>query len=463
MDETLSLIIHGIELAKKLESNLPHLSEHPTLLSKSCEELMGVFRTAVQQLNSPAIISVSSHSPAAAVLQHESRLPPQQGADAVVQDWLSSSYTQAMDMLLRAQFSASSTGDLFAASASKQATAVLVPAAEDQINIIPPVSAAATPHAQDLRILEFGGIFSQKAGGYNSSSGVDHGEAGGSRSRTTSTATGAEVQMIEGTTTDQSDRSPASKRTSRRRAFKKQQLIELTLLRTYNIQEGWRGQAYDQGECSSYREYRDSTRRRLHLAKIRSKRDSWFNVSERVLQVHPQELLRVRSEETSAATRPRRKHIRSDVLRPPHLPSLLLCTLCIPSNFQRPTITTIFQSTTTHPPSSWPAAEANINITTVEMAETTASSTGESSRPAAFSADLQLPMYYYKDFIGSGSSSAAAAGGAPGPSSQRGERSSLEQAKEGDLPVMDLADAMFNSGSSSNSMDSIFPSMGREN
>ncbi|KAK9159342.1 hypothetical protein Scep_005916 [Stephania cephalantha] len=441
MDETLSLIIHGIELAKKLESNLPHLSEHPALVSKSCEELMGVFRTAVQQLNSPAIISVSSHSPGA-VLQHESRLPPQQGADAVVQDWLSSSYTQAMDMLLRAQFSASSSGDLFGASACKQASAVLVPAAEDQINIIPPVSAAATP--QDLRILEFGGILSQKAG-YNSSSGVDHGEAGGSRSRTTSTAAGAEFQMIEGTTTDQSDGSPASKRTSRRRKDGvDKRTVRVSAPRIGNTEippeDGFTWRKYGQKEILGSmfpRGYFRCTHKNFYGCEAKKqvqRLDQDANIFEVTYYGH------------------HTCHLSSSA--PSAFPPTSSVQQSQPSSINPPPLI---------PHSSWPAAEANINITTVEMAEATASSTGESSRPAAFAADLQLPMYYYKDFIGSGSSSAAAAGGPAGPSSQRGERSSSEQAKEGDLPVMDLADAMFNSGSSSNSMDSIFPSMGREN
>ncbi|KAK9124786.1 hypothetical protein Sjap_014388 [Stephania japonica] len=428
MDETLSLIIHGIGLAKKLESNLPHLSEHPSILSKSCEELMGVFRTAVQQLNS-SIINVSSHSPA--VFQEpplQQSRPPQQG----VQDWLSSSYTQAMEMLLRSQFSASSSGGLFAAGASK---ATVVP--PKKMNIIPPVSAAAP---QDLRILEFGGI-SQKA--YSSG---DHGE-GGSRSRTTSTGAGAEVQMIEGTSTDQSDRSPSSKRTSRRRkdgVDKRTERVSAPRIGNTEIppEDGFTWRKYGQKEILGSmfpRGYFRCTHKNFYGCEAKKqvqRLDQDPNIFEVTYYGH--HTCHLSSSAPSAF--PPTSNVDQQLSQPPSDPPPLL------------------------PTSSWPAP--NIIGSTVEMTEATASSTGESSRrltpvttpTLAFTTDMQLPIYYYKDFIGSGNSSAAAAG----PSSQRGERSSSQQAKEGDLPVMDLADVMFNSGSSSNSMDSIFPSMGRD-
>lgn len=54
---------------------------------------------------------------------------------------------------------------------------------------------------------------------------------------------------------------------------------------------------------------------------------------------------------------------------------------------------------------------------------------------------------------GSGSSSTAAGSGGAGPST-------IRYGKEADFPITDMADAMFNSGSSStNSMEFIFPSM----
>ncbi|XP_059669326.1 WRKY transcription factor 55-like [Cornus florida] len=51
MEETISLIFHGCNLARDLESNLPNLANQPNILSKSCNEITQIFRNARDRLN----------------------------------------------------------------------------------------------------------------------------------------------------------------------------------------------------------------------------------------------------------------------------------------------------------------------------------------------------------------------------------------------------------------------------
>ncbi|GFZ15121.1 hypothetical protein Acr_24g0013110 [Actinidia rufa] len=83
MEETNSLVLYGCKLARELELSLPNMANHPSLLSRSCDEIIRVFSMARNQLN-----------------VHESQVAEHGGG--VVQDWLRS--TQAMS-LIHTQFS----------------------------------------------------------------------------------------------------------------------------------------------------------------------------------------------------------------------------------------------------------------------------------------------------------------------------------------------------------------------
>ncbi|KAF9598847.1 hypothetical protein IFM89_031967 [Coptis chinensis] len=97
MEETLSLIIHGCELARHLEANLPHLSNQPNylyVLSNFCGEISRVFKSASDRLNANNAPSfpLNPHT-----VFHESLEPRANELDVAVQAWLRSSYTQAVE------------------------------------------------------------------------------------------------------------------------------------------------------------------------------------------------------------------------------------------------------------------------------------------------------------------------------------------------------------------------------
>ncbi|XP_010252412.1 PREDICTED: WRKY transcription factor 55 [Nelumbo nucifera] len=91
-DKTLSLIIHGCNLAKDLESNLPTLSNQPSLLINSCEEIMNVFKSATGRLR-------SHNNPSSNSQTTFNREPQPSAIDAAVQELIGTGYTQAMDLL----------------------------------------------------------------------------------------------------------------------------------------------------------------------------------------------------------------------------------------------------------------------------------------------------------------------------------------------------------------------------
>ncbi|CAN1311406.1 WRKY transcription factor 55 [Linum perenne] len=52
MDQTLlNLLLHGCNLARNLESNLPQLAHHPGPLSKTCDEIIAVFLACKERLS----------------------------------------------------------------------------------------------------------------------------------------------------------------------------------------------------------------------------------------------------------------------------------------------------------------------------------------------------------------------------------------------------------------------------
>ncbi|KAJ4971715.1 hypothetical protein NE237_004814 [Protea cynaroides] len=81
MEEILSLIFEGCKLTRDLESKLPSLTENPSLLSSSCEDISRVFGTAADRLKAQAPSS-----------------QPELEAGSSVQEWLRSGYTQSMTM-----------------------------------------------------------------------------------------------------------------------------------------------------------------------------------------------------------------------------------------------------------------------------------------------------------------------------------------------------------------------------
>ncbi|KAF5467540.1 hypothetical protein F2P56_017357 [Juglans regia] len=107
MEEIVSLILLGCKLARELESNLPNLADQPNLLSKSCDEVIKVFRTAKERLyKTQGSTSTSAHPGHMMTLFHEPQdsLVQQPRIEfASLQQWLRSSCTQAMDNIIQMQ------------------------------------------------------------------------------------------------------------------------------------------------------------------------------------------------------------------------------------------------------------------------------------------------------------------------------------------------------------------------
>ena len=78
MEETNSLVLYGCKLARDLELSFPNMANNPSILSRSCDEIIRVFSMARDRLNA-----------------HELQVAEHGGG--VVQDWLRS--TQAMSLL----------------------------------------------------------------------------------------------------------------------------------------------------------------------------------------------------------------------------------------------------------------------------------------------------------------------------------------------------------------------------
>lgn len=49
-----SLLLQGCKLARDLESSLPDLGNRPDLVSNSCEQILGVFNAALEQIVNPS-------------------------------------------------------------------------------------------------------------------------------------------------------------------------------------------------------------------------------------------------------------------------------------------------------------------------------------------------------------------------------------------------------------------------
>lgn len=93
ISETISLIHHGCNLARDLESDLPNLANQPENLfsiSKSLDEIMRVFGEARERLHS----SSAAHQDPLSSYVHVAQ---QQQIDASLQEWLRCNYTPAME------------------------------------------------------------------------------------------------------------------------------------------------------------------------------------------------------------------------------------------------------------------------------------------------------------------------------------------------------------------------------
>ncbi|XWS56934.1 hypothetical protein CRYUN_Cryun09bG0128100 [Craigia yunnanensis] len=97
MEDTFSLILHGCNLAKDLESNLGNLANQPEILSKSCDDIINIFATAKERLNAqdPALFTHLLREPQNSSLQQKLQ------SDPSLQEWLKYGgvLTQSMDMI----------------------------------------------------------------------------------------------------------------------------------------------------------------------------------------------------------------------------------------------------------------------------------------------------------------------------------------------------------------------------
>ncbi|PIA37423.1 hypothetical protein AQUCO_03000182v1 [Aquilegia coerulea] len=116
MEETLSTIIHGCNLARYLESNLPHLSNQSSTLSNYCDEIIRVFKTAKDRLDKDNPLLPFDTKIA---LQEPSELRLNE-LDAAVHEWLRSSYAQNME-LVHAQISEDNKKNPFTKTGSSRA------------------------------------------------------------------------------------------------------------------------------------------------------------------------------------------------------------------------------------------------------------------------------------------------------------------------------------------------------
>ncbi|KAI3930242.1 hypothetical protein MKW92_048946 [Papaver armeniacum] len=123
MEETLSMIIHGCKLARDLESNLANLTGQPNVLSSSCNEILRVFEVSANRLNELMMSTTMSNSSLTSSPLLLPSLPPQlhhpvvyygelslsephavvaariSAPDNNIQEWLRSSYSQALEQV----------------------------------------------------------------------------------------------------------------------------------------------------------------------------------------------------------------------------------------------------------------------------------------------------------------------------------------------------------------------------
>ncbi|GMY08289.1 WRKY transcription factor 55 [Fagus crenata] len=108
MEETnpISLIQKGCKLARELEVNLPNLTDQPNMISKSCDEIIKVLGTAKEKLYSTQYQDPISlvHMMIRQAQAQESQQAQIEGAGDL-RGWLSSNFSQAMD-ILQTQFQA---------------------------------------------------------------------------------------------------------------------------------------------------------------------------------------------------------------------------------------------------------------------------------------------------------------------------------------------------------------------
>lgn len=88
MEEIISLIFQGCKLAKDLESNLPNIANQPNILSTSFDEIIRVFSSARDGLNTYNATITSYGS------QETTQLI------GGVEEWLRYSSTQPMDIVM---------------------------------------------------------------------------------------------------------------------------------------------------------------------------------------------------------------------------------------------------------------------------------------------------------------------------------------------------------------------------
>ncbi|KAJ6762280.1 WRKY TRANSCRIPTION FACTOR 55 [Salix koriyanagi] len=98
MDDTVSLILHGCKLAEELALNLANLANQPENLSKSCEEIIRVFADAKERLSFHQLSTTLYPHPM--LFREPQDLQHQQNIDPILQEWLGSSCTSAMETLL---------------------------------------------------------------------------------------------------------------------------------------------------------------------------------------------------------------------------------------------------------------------------------------------------------------------------------------------------------------------------
>ncbi|KAJ6297110.1 hypothetical protein OIU78_022772 [Salix suchowensis] len=98
MDDTVSLILHGCKLAEDLALNLANLANQPENLSKSCEEIIRVFADAKERLSFHQLSTTLYPHPM--LFREPQDLQHQQNIDPILQEWLGSSCTSAMETLL---------------------------------------------------------------------------------------------------------------------------------------------------------------------------------------------------------------------------------------------------------------------------------------------------------------------------------------------------------------------------
>lgn len=96
MDDTISLILHGCKLAKDLELSLANSASQPETLSK-CEEIIRVFANARERLHVHQLGTTLYPHPM--LFREPQDLQQQQNTDPILQEWLGTSCTSAMETL----------------------------------------------------------------------------------------------------------------------------------------------------------------------------------------------------------------------------------------------------------------------------------------------------------------------------------------------------------------------------